>query len=277
MSIIKILESTDFLRLQLDKLFELYGYKQTELLGGVLNNNVRYTFKDSDLVILDLDNYKIDVVSTIEEIKSYPDMKDIPIILLSSQSDIRTLKRAINAGCTEFVTKPFSNEILMQKVQKSLKNPHNVIVAHTQLHSTEYESATTLTWSSEYEIGIEEIDTEHKLIIDNYEKLYTHMKSGKGHEYYKEIVKFMEMYINEHFAHEEALQKRINYVSQSEHKGYHDEFKSKVQNIIDSHDEKQVTNMDLIKINLFLKDWILHHILVEDTKIGEFYKRQNNI
>jgi hemerythrin len=228
-------------------------------------------FKNSDLIIMDLDNYDVDVVALITSIKADVITKEIPIILLSSQSDLRTLKKAIKAGCTDFVTKPFSNEVLIEKVHKLTK----LEFTSTENSSSYFDERTempeaNMKWSEHYEIGIEEIDNEHKEIIINYEKLYELMKKGLGHEYYEELVAFLTSYVNNHFAHEEAFQESINYDKHSQHIAYHQLFKEKVEQIIASHDKKTVTNLDLIKINLFIKDWLIHHILVEDRKIGEF-------
>jgi len=273
MSRIKILEYTSFLRIRLQRLLDHYGFDKTEVLESLINMNARYTFKDSDLVILDLDNRNIDVVSIIEELKKNPETSQIAIILLSSQSDIKTLKRAIKAGCTEFVTKPFSDELLIQKIHKLTRTKYKNLGIPTDIVTSQDTNSTSFTWQKDYEIGIEEIDIEHKAIIDNYEKLYNYMKNGKGHEYYKEIVGFLEEYIEGHFTHEEAFQERIGYDQRLEHEKYHSEFKEKIEQIIATHSEREVTNLDLVKINLFLKDWLLHHILVEDAKIGEFFEK----
>lgn len=274
MSKIKLLEATDYLRIRLEKLLMHYGYNGTEVLDGLINNNARYTFKESDLVIMDLDNRQFDVVSIISELKSDPLTTQIPIMLLSSQSDIKTLKRAITAGCTEFVTKPFSDELLVQKIHKLTKRTYKDLGLPEEFSNEPQQTAVNFKWQKDYEIGIETIDSEHKSIIDNYEKLYSYMKTGKGHDYYSEIVNFMRTYIDEHFSHEEAFQEEIQYDKRAEHAMYHEDFKKSVERIIQDYDGKTVSNMNLVRINLFLKDWILHHILVEDAKIGEFYKRQ---
>ncbi len=135
---------------------------------------------------------------------------------------------------------------------------------------------TSFSWQKDYEIGVDEIDLEHKSIIDNYEKLYHYMITGKGHDYYDEMVQFLEKYVNEHFVHEELFQKSINYDQMAEHAEHHRLFKEKVFGIIANQKEKEVTNMDLVRINLFLKDWLLHHILVEDAKIGIFLGKKAN-
>lgn len=275
MSIIKVLELTDLLRIQMEKMFVRFGYDQVEFLEGLVNENVKYTFRNSDLIILDLDNYGVDVVSIIKELKSNDTTQAIPIILLSSQSDINTLKRAIQAGCTDFVTKPLTNEILMQKVHRLLKKSKIDLITPSDIHKDAYAKCMSLKWQKDYEIGIEEIDKDHKSIIESYEKLYSYMKTGLGHSYYDELVKLIEHYVNDHFALEEDLQKNTGFAARVKHKELHDEFKYKVRAIISTHKRSDTSNLDLIRLNLFLKDWILHHILVEDVKFGEFIKSQN--
>jgi len=275
MGTIKILQSTDYMRVRIEKLFTHYGFKDTELLPALINNSPKYTFKGSDLVIMDLDNYKLDVVSIIKALKSEPDTKNIPVMLLSSQSDIKTLKKAVYAGCTEFITKPYSDELLMQKVHKLIKKDFTSLEDVNEPLNDKDTQQMKMSWNSDYEIGIAEIDNEHKDIIDNYEKLYNYMKSGEGHNYYDEIVGFMKNYVDTHFSHEEAFQEKIAYPLRADHAKRHDDFKRKVDEIISEHESKVASNMDLIRINLFLKDWIIHHILVEDSKIGDFINSMN--
>ena len=271
---ITILEAADFLRVKLLKLLKFYRFDNTEVISALINNNVGYTFKDSSLIILDLDNHKLDVVGIIEQIKEDSRVSRIPIMLLSSQADIKTLKKALQAGCSDFVTKPFSDDILIQKIHKLMKREYQDIGLPTSIKEDPDPQETSFTWQSDYEIGIEEIDREHKAIIDSYEKLYQYMKSGRGHEYYNEMIDFLEKYVNDHFAHEEAFQASIGYDKRSEHARYHLAFKEQIGNMINTHKEREVTNLDLIKFNLFIKDWLLHHILLEDAKIGEFLKNK---
>lgn len=198
-------------------------------------------------------------------------------MLLSSHSDIKTLKQAIALGCSDFVTKPFSDELLIEKVHKLINREFKNIGLPKEL-TTNKEPKEAMnqkfSWRDDYKIGIEEIDREHKAIIDNYEKLYQYMTSGKGHEYYSEIVDFLKLYVNEHFAHEEVFQASIHYDQLEEHKEYHRLFKEKIKGIIKNYKGDEVTDMDLVKFNLFLKDWLLHHILIEDAKIGQFLEKQ---
>lgn len=130
-------------------------------------------------------------------------------------------------------------------------------------------------WSKDYEIGINIIDEEHKEIIEEFEKLYSLMREGKGHNFYNELIAFLERYINDHFEHEEAFQDSIDYPKKEEHYQKHLEFKQKVEDLKAKYNKEMATNYELIQVNLMVKDWLLQHILVEDMKLGEYYKEKN--
>ncbi len=126
------------------------------------------------------------------------------------------------------------------------------------------------TWRKDYTIGIEQIDKEHKLIIDHFDKLYELMKDGKGHEYYDELLTFLVSYIDTHLSNEEKYHEEINYPEKKEHLALHRVFTDKIRSIIEAKDEGNVTDGDLININLFIKKWWIHHILVEDMKVANY-------
>lgn len=271
---IVVIETTDFLRIQIEKLLVNFGYDNAEVLSGLLRNSVMPTFLGADLIIMDLDNFSLDIVDLIEKIRAEHALFQIPIILLSGQSDIKTLKRAIQAGCNDFIIKPMNNDILMQKIHKALKRTSQTALQESILSKAsrvEAKNIAKLTWSKSFQIGIEEIDQDHKAIIDNYQKLYDQMKLGQGHGYYREVVHFMSKYINEHFQREEAFHKRIDYDKRLEHKALHDDFKRQIDLFIEDVKDDAADNEDLIRLNLFLRNWIMHHILIEDLKVGESY------
>lgn len=65
----------------------------------------------------------------------------------------------------------------------------------------------------------------------------------------------------------------MSYDGYAEHKKHHDDFKEKVEALAKIKTSDDVSNSDLIKLNLFVKDWLLHHILFEDQKLSEFVHR----
>ncbi|NTV90641.1 MAG: hemerythrin family protein, partial [Clostridiales bacterium] len=151
-----------------------------------------------------------------------------------------------------------------------VRNESSLAARKSILNIPEAEEDNTLIWNREFMIGVELIDREHKEIITRYSELYLAMKSGSGHENYNELLAFLSNYVHNHFMHEESLQQEIQYEHFEEHKALHREFTSKVDNLISSRKDTPVSSSDLIMINLIIKDWLLHHILIEDQRIGNF-------
>lgn len=127
-----------------------------------------------------------------------------------------------------------------------------------------------IQWNDDFKIGSEIIDAEHKSIIDEFEKLYSYMKDGSGHDYYNEFYKFLDEYVNTHLEHEELYQKEIDYPLCKKHKALHDVFRKKIISLKESTEGRDITNKDLIDISIFVRNWFVNHILVEDKKLGEY-------
>jgi hemerythrin-like metal-binding protein len=127
-------------------------------------------------------------------------------------------------------------------------------------------------WDESLEIGVEIIDNEHRTIVEEFEQLYEKMRIGKGHDLFSHFIIFLDKYVDGHLTHEEEFQQEIKYPEYEIHKEEHDKFREKVKEIRTEFDGKEVTNADLIKLNLFVKDWLIHHIMNVDIKIGAYYK-----
>jgi hemerythrin len=205
-------------------------------------------------------------------LKKSKDTSDIPIISLSERADVSIIKKVIALGCYNFILKPFDEETLIRKALKVTPHYVSEYVAQKEMGNKELlgEGEVALNWTDDFEIGIKEIDDEHRKIIEEYGMLYSKMKDGIGHDYYQELLAFLVEYVSTHFAHEEKLQEEIGYDKCAEHKKIHDKFKMYVNEMIEKNKNNPATDMDLIRINLFIKDWLIHHILITDKKIEAF-------
>jgi len=280
MSKVAIFEDTNVLRIRIVNILMDQGYDEIEYIKpSIASITVSSpTVPDVKLLIIDLDNHEVDSIEYIRRFKADTINQHIPIIALSKNSDISSLKKAVRAGCTDFILKPFNDEALIIKVDKLIGKMKGVVSSMDQFRSSSSvmeEDEQMLSWVKDFEIGVEEIDQDHKEIILEFEKLYQLMKEGLGHDYYHDLIAYLIKYVNWHFDHEEKLQESISYPYIDEHKKIHEEFKNSILTIAKEHENKVITNADLIKINIFLKNWLIHHILIEDRKIADYIKEEN--
>ena len=58
---------------------------------------------------------------------------DVPIIFITGHGDIPMTVRAMKAGAVEFLTKPFSNEVLLNAIHQALERSHKAMRQKAQI------------------------------------------------------------------------------------------------------------------------------------------------
>ncbi len=75
-----------------------------------------------DIILLDINMPVMDGHEMLERLKSRPDLKDTPVIMLTAYSDGKDIAKAADLGIADYVTKPFDFTELMEKISNALEN-----------------------------------------------------------------------------------------------------------------------------------------------------------
>ncbi len=127
-------------------------------------------------------------------------------------------------------------------------------------------------WSNSLEVGIKEIDNQHKALIDMLNKIHENMSKGKGKEAAGQI--FLELidYTKYHFTTEEKFFKQYNYPLAQKHIQEHEALRQKAMELQKQYEKNQlVISMELLN---FLKSWITNHIVQNEIAFGTFLKEK---
>jgi two-component system alkaline phosphatase synthesis response regulator PhoP len=73
-----------------------------------------------DLVLLDIMMPRIDGYEVARQLRADPEHCNIPIIMLSAKAQDEDVRRGVEVGVNEYITKPFSPQYLIQVVNKYL-------------------------------------------------------------------------------------------------------------------------------------------------------------
>ena len=126
-----------------------------------------------------------------------------------------------------------------------------------------------MKWNDEYSIGIVEIDEQHKKLFELSEILNEATEINE----IKDILLFLEEYMQFHFNTEESMMRKYNYELIEEHKKLHDDLKEKVIGYIELY---FLGNYSFIEeLEEVVQEWICEHILEEDRKYKEFFKNKH--
>jgi diguanylate cyclase (GGDEF)-like protein/PAS domain S-box-containing protein len=79
-----------------------------------------------DLVLLDVQMPGLDGFAVCEEIRALPRGADIPVVMMTGRDDVESIRRAYEAGATDFLTKPIPWLILAHRVRYLLRASSNV-------------------------------------------------------------------------------------------------------------------------------------------------------
>jgi two-component system chemotaxis response regulator CheY len=95
------------------------GYEVTEAVNGAEGLD-KAKAEQFDLIVTDLNMPIMDGLTMIEELRKLPAHMGVPIIFLTTESDVDLKARAKAAGATGWLTKPFDPENLVKIVRKVL-------------------------------------------------------------------------------------------------------------------------------------------------------------
>ncbi|MCK9424662.1 MAG: bacteriohemerythrin [Ignavibacteriaceae bacterium] len=127
-----------------------------------------------------------------------------------------------------------------------------------------------LVWKDAYDIGIQVIDDQHKMLINIINDLYAANASGSAHLVMESIFKQLADYVHYHFSTEEDMFQQYGYPGAQAHIAEHDEFRDKIKNL---QGENRSGNIILsLKTIDYLKDWTINHILGTDREFSNFIK-----
>ena len=70
-----------------------------------------------DLILLDIEMPEMDGFQVLETLKSTKSLEDIPVIFLTGKNDVKTETQGFEMGVVDFVSKPFSTPVLLNRVK----------------------------------------------------------------------------------------------------------------------------------------------------------------
>jgi len=117
--LILVIEDQEDNRRIMRDLFTSAGYEVIEALTGEGGVTLAETHRP-DLILMDIQLPGIDGHETTRRIRANPDLSGIAIIAVTSYALSGDDAKAFEAGCDDYVAKPFSPRALLAKIRKFL-------------------------------------------------------------------------------------------------------------------------------------------------------------
>lgn len=134
---------------------------------------------------------------------------------------------------------------------------------HRKLTARQY-----VKWKSEYSVGIESIDRQHRKLLNLINNLQTAVYFSTGEQFEREAMDALVDYTRTHFSYEEGLMEQHGYPAFEAHKRQHQQMIVKVEAVLAEYQQSPDTAMK--KATIFLREWLINHINGTDKQYSSF-------
>jgi CheY-like chemotaxis protein len=116
-----VVDDDEYMRRLLVQLLSSAHY-DVEAVGTALEAQRSVSLSTPDLILMDFRLPDSDGILLTREIKGQPSNQDIPVIMLTGQTEKQVIVESRRAGAVDFVAKPFNRDLLLKKVAQHLPN-----------------------------------------------------------------------------------------------------------------------------------------------------------
>ena len=124
-----------------------------------------------------------------------------------------------------------------------------------------------IVWEEQDATGVAIIDEQHRSMVSTINTLFFFINHGKAEQYFKPLLKMLEMQCILHFAIEESMMVQTNFPGYGVHAEQHEEMLEGIRDML----YEVVTQDDPLDALKYLKHWWKHHIRGEDLTFIDYF------
>ena len=111
-----VVDDSAIMRKVIAQILEMLGHDAVPAANGIDAFERLKEHEDVRLILLDWNMPEMNGIEFLREIKARPGLSEIPVIMLTTESERRKMIEAIEAGAKHYLTKPFQPETLATKI-----------------------------------------------------------------------------------------------------------------------------------------------------------------
>ena len=129
-----------------------------------------------------------------------------------------------------------------------------------------------LSWSTQYSIGNDVIDTEHEELFRLVNAFHDHWQEKRSQQSIAVLLNQLIAYAEMHFQHEETIMLDAEFPKLAEHQKIHEAMVETIFRLRQSFEEHH-NHLEMNTMR-FIKAWLLEHIIQNDYLFRDFLARR---
>ena len=122
-----------------------------------------------------------------------------------------------------------------------------------------------IEWNDEFNLGIEEVDSEHRALVALINALHDAMSTGARRVDVVEGISQIHALVAAHFAREEAFMREARYMAYAEHKEDHEVLLDDLSDLLDG--VRRGGEYDEARLSADLQYWFSGHFRTHDARL----------
>ena len=117
MPIALVVDDSRAIRMVLSRILRELGFQVLEAGNGSQALEALGSGPPADLVMADWNMPVMDGLELLQNIRASPVFGSVPVVMVTTEAEIDQMTAALQAGATEYVMKPFTKDILADKLR----------------------------------------------------------------------------------------------------------------------------------------------------------------
>jgi len=130
-----------------------------------------------------------------------------------------------------------------------------------------------IVWSETFSVGVKRLDADHQILIEMLNRLCEAWQSGKQAAVLEKLFDALMAYAATHFSREESILRALDYEAAAEHEAAHAKLKAAIVDFRRRAMENPYAPGLTEEAALFLRSWLLDHILGEDRRYKGLFEK----
>ncbi len=249
-------------------------------------------------IFMDMQMPNVNGLEATLEIRELPGYRETPIIAMTANAFAEDKAQCIEAGMTDFLSKPFKPDVLFAALLRCLTRDDELLVTPEQSNGEmgvtltrildSHEAAATqaaapvevatadagqflekVVWNDTFSVGVAEMDAQHRklfILINQLDECHAARDEATSAKFH-DVLSGMFDYTQVHFKAEEDYLQRIGYPQLPAHEKEHAAFVEKMTtySISALHGV-----LDCEGSYHYMREWLLSHILKSDMQYRRF-------
>ena len=112
-----VVDDSRAIRMILSRILQEMGFEVHEAGNGREGLQVLEAQKPGmELILTDWNMPEMNGLEFVKQVRHRPEFSSVPIVMVTTETEVEQMGAALEAGATEYVMKPFNKEILVEKL-----------------------------------------------------------------------------------------------------------------------------------------------------------------